>query len=217
MANLFFLYLRRGNNTMKKYSLIIIAILLFGSIKVEAQEEKEEKTGFKKENLFTGGGLSLGFGSNSFQAGASPFLGYSIASWVDAGITVNYNYASYRNFTSYDNKLRRSTYGAGAFTKIYPVNFLFIHAQFEHNFINEKYIYGGGTSEKFKTEANSLLLGAGYASGRYANSGQPFFYFSLLFDVLGNEYSPYTDGSGNIIPILRGGVQVPLFQGRNRY
>jgi hypothetical protein len=200
---------------MKKYSLILMAILITGSI--AAQEETLEKGGFKKENLFTGGGLSLGFANNSFQVGASPFLGYNLDSWIDAGITVNYNYSSYRNFSSYDDKLRRSTYGGGIFTKIYPVNFLFIHAQFEHNFINEKYIYGGTSpSEKFKTEANSFLVGAGYASGRYANSGQPFFYFSLLFDILGNEYSPYTDARGGIIPILRGGVQVPLFQGRNK-
>lgn len=202
---------------MKRYDLVIITILLIGSIKVNAQQEPLEKGGFKKENLFTGGGLSLGFGSNSFQAGLSPVLGYSIAPWVDVAATVNYNYSSFRNFT-YGDKLRRSTYGVGALTRIFPVNFLFIHAQFEHNFINEKIIYNNDNpSGKFKTEANSLLLGAGYATGRYPNSGQPFFYFSILFDILGNEYSPYTNIDGGIIPILRGGVQVPLFQGRNRY
>ncbi len=203
---------------MKKYILAITLILVIVSIKTSAQDETPKEGGFKKENLFTGGGLSLGFGSNSFQAGASPFLGYSIAPWVDAAITVNYNYSSYSNFLSYNDKLRRSTYGAGAFTRIYPVNFLFIHAQFEHNFINEKLIFSDNSqSEKNKVEANSLLLGAGFASGRYANSGQPFFYFSILFDVMDNEYSPYTNSGGGIIPILRGGVQVPLFQGRNRY
>jgi hypothetical protein len=190
----------------------LLTFLIFISLVAPAQDEKR---GFKAQNLFTGGGISLGFGSNTFQAGASPFLGYNIATWLDACVTANYNYTSYRDVFNLNDKLRRSTYGGGIFTRIYPVNFLFIHAQFEHNFINEKYIPGNnGASDKTKVEANSLLLGAGYASGRYPNSGQPFFYLSLLFDVLNNEFSPYTNSSGSIIPILRGGVQVPLFQKR---
>jgi hypothetical protein len=181
-----------------------------------AQEETPEEKGFKKENLFTGGSISLGFSNNTFQVGASPFFGYSIAPWVDAGITVNYNYVSYKSiYLNSDDKLRRSTYGGGLFTRIYPVNFIFIQGQFEHNFITEKYLPdNGGPTEKNKVEANSLLLGAGYASGRYPGSGRPFFYLSILFDVLDNEYSPYTRTGGGIIPIIRGGLQVPLFQGK---
>src|SRR5689334_9725943 len=121
---------------MKKIN-VLLAVLLFLSTVASAQEK-----GFRAENLFTGGGISLGFGSNTFQAGASPFLGYSLASWVDAGISANYNYTSYKDVFSFNDKLRRSTYGAGLFTKLYPVNFLFVHAQFEHNFITEKYIPG---------------------------------------------------------------------------
>lgn len=193
---------------MKKIN-VLPAILLLLAIGASAQK------GFKPENLFTGGGLSLGFGSNTFQAGASPFLGYSLAPWVDAGITLNYNYTSYKDVFYFDDKLRSSTYGGGLFTKLYPVNFLFVHAQFEHNFINQKYVPADNTAgSKNKFEANSLLLGAGYASGRFSNSGQPFFYISILFDVLDNEYSPYTNRGGGIIPIIRGGVQVPLFQNR---
>lgn len=185
-----------------------------------AQEEmEEERIGFKKENLFTGGGISLGFSGNVFQIGASPVLGYSIAPWVDAGITLNYNYVSFRDpFINYpDDKLRRSTYGGGVFSRLFPVNVIFAHIQFEHNFIAEKYIPGNGdASEKIKVEANSLLVGAGYASGRYPKSGQPFFYISLLFDVLNNDFSPYTSSTGGIRPIIRAGVQVPLFQGNRR-
>jgi hypothetical protein len=207
--------------TMKKISFLFGVIgLLFISISAIAQEEQiEVKRGFKKENLFTGGSISLGFSGNSFQAGASPFFGYNLASWVDAGITVNYNYASYRYVAIVDpnDKLRSSTYGGGAFARLYPISFAFVQAQFEHNFINQKLIPGNGTpSSKTSQEANSLLLGVGYATGRYPHSGQPFFYLSLLFDVLNNEYSPYVRNGGGIIPILRGGLQVPLFQGKNR-
>ena len=178
---------------------------------------QDKEGGFRPENLFTGGSISLGFGSNSFQIGGSPFLGYSLSSWIDAGIVANYNYNSFRTVYTNDDKLRSSTYGGGLFTRIYPINFLFVHAQFEHNFINEKYIpAGGGAAAKNKVEANSFLVGAGYATGRYPGSGQPFFYLSILFDVLNSEYSPYANASGSVRPILRGGVQVPLFQGKRR-
>ena len=198
-----------------RYLGILLIVLI--SLQSRAQDEQEKSSGFHKENLFTGGGISLGFSNNSFQAGASPVLGYNLASWVDAGVAVNYNYASFHDVNYVNDKLRESTYGGGIFAKLYPLPFLFIHSQFEHNFTTQKYLSGNGQpSEKNKVEANSLLLGLGYAGDRYANSGRPFFYISLLFDVLNNEFSPYSSSDGRILPILRGGVQVPLFQGKGR-
>ena len=192
----------------------LVACLLTSLVSV-GEDEPVETSGFMKERLFTGGGISLGFSGNSFQAGASPVLGYNLASWVDAGIAINYNYSSFRDVYTANDRLRESTYGGGVFGKFYPVRFLFIHTQFEHNFTTQKYLpVNGQAYEKNKVEANSLLLGIGYAGDRYPGSGRPFFYISLLFDVLNNEYSPYTRADGRIIPLLRGGVQVPLFQGR---
>jgi hypothetical protein len=190
--------------------LLLLSMMVAGAATF-AQEEIEEPRGFRKENLFTGGSISLGFGGNSFQAGANPMFGYSIANWVDAGVVVNFNYASFREVYSRNDKLRETTYGGGAFTRLYPVRFLFAQAQFEHNFINARYIRGSGLpDEKNKVEANSLLVGAGYTTDRFPGSGRPFFYLSLLFDVLDQENSPYTRVGGGIMPIFRAGVQVPL-------
>ncbi|MBK5272947.1 MAG: hypothetical protein JJE22_18255, partial [Bacteroidia bacterium] len=101
------------------------------------------------------------------------------------------------------------------FTKLYPVRFLFAQAQFEHNFIKQKYIPNIGSQQIYKTDVNSFLIGGGYTTARYAGSGQPFFYLAVLFDVSNNINSPYTDGNGRTIPIIRGGIQVPLFGGKN--
>jgi hypothetical protein len=60
------------------------------------------------------------------------------------------------------------------------------------------------------------LVGIGLATERYAGDGRPYFYLALLFDVLNNQYSPYLRSDGSIIPILRAGIHVPLFQGRGR-
>jgi hypothetical protein len=206
---------------MKKAMLIIFCIC-FAEVSVWAQDEEEreeKKGGFKKENLFTGGSISLAFYSNTFLVGGSPVFGYSLAKWVDLGVVANYNYTSYRDVTYYgsDDKLRQSVYGGGSFLRVYPVRFLFAQAQVEHNFINQKYIpAGGGASTSEKHGANSFLIGGGYTTNRYADSGQPFFYVAVLFDIANTAYSPYTDAYNRAIPIVRAGVQVPLFQGKGR-
>jgi len=179
-------------------------------------EEKEK--GFKKEKLFTGGSISLAFYNNTFLVGGSPVFGYSLTKWIDAGVVANYNYTSYRDYNYiFNDKLRQTVYGGGVFTKIYPVRFLFVQAQAEHNFINQKFIPDAGTTQSYKYDANSLLVGGGYTTGRQGYGGPPFFYLAILFDVSGNANSPYTDGFGRTIPIIRGGIQVPLFQGHNNY
>jgi hypothetical protein len=191
------------------------------SVCVNAQdtEEEETKKGFKKENLFTGGSISLAFYNNTFLVGGSPVLGYSITNWADLGIVVNYNYTSYRDYNYiFNDKLKQYVYGGGAFIKLYPVRFLFAQAQYEYNFIKQKYIPGSGTgtTQEYKAEAGSFLVGGGYTTGRYGRGGNPFFYLAVLFDISNNANSPYTDGYGRTIPIIRGGIQIPLFQGGGR-
>lgn len=200
---------------MKK--IILFLLLIAGSthfLLAQKKEKEEEKKGFKKENLFTGGSVSLAFYNNTFLVGASPVIGYSLANWVDAGLVVNYNYTSYRDVDVFNDRLRQKVYGGGAFLKLYPVRFLFAQAQAEHNFIHLKYIPpNNGSVSTSKDDANSLLIGGGYTTGRFGRGGGPFYYLAILFDVSGNQNSPYTDAYGRTIPIIRGGLQLPLFQG----
>jgi len=198
--------------------IIIVLFLTVSSTAIFAQKEKEEKeeTSFK-ENLFTGGSISLAFYNNTFLIGGSPVLGYSLTNWADAGIVVNYNYTSYRDYSGYgyNDKLHQTVYGGGGFVKIYPIRFLFAQAQFEHNFINQKYLPGNGdVVQRQKFEANSFLIGGGYTTGRQGKGGAPHYYLAVLFDISKSLNSPYTDGYGRTIPIVRGGVQIPLFQGK---
>jgi len=209
---------------MKRLLVLITLLCAATSIMFAQDEEKkkdEEKKGFKKENLFTGGSISLSFGTGSFLVGASPVFGYSVTNWIDAGVVVNYTYQFYRDVDYYgygtNDKIKQSIYGGGGFVKIYPVPFIFAQAQFEHNYVSQKYIHAnGGGTEKLNYDVNSMLVGAGYASGRYGAGGQPFFSVAVLFDVSGNRYSPYVSSGGNAVPIIRAGIQVPLFQGKNR-
>lgn len=189
--------------------------------------EPEEKF-FKLENLFTGGNVSLGFGGgsriNQFSAGVVPHFGYKFFNWLDAGISLNVNYNQFKDkMSSPTYKQNQTTFGPGVFTRIYPVNFIFAQAQFEHNFTTVKEGYSGYPRQKFKADASSLLVGAGYAQGRESGNNT-FFYLSLSVDVLKDINSPYVNVVYNSLtdryearmaPIFRAGMNVALFQ--NRY
>ena len=213
---------------MKKIMLLLCCMAVL-SIPGFSQDEEpaEEQKGFKKENLFTGGSISLSFFSGTTVLGASPHFGYRIARWLDGGIVFNINYTGVRDYIEFDDKVRQTTYGGGVFTRLYPVKFLFAQANLEHNFTKFKYIPAtNGTYSAFteNNDATSLLVGGGYTQGRDPSSGT-FFYLSVLFDVMRNENSPYVDVEYNpntgqksvrTVPIIRAGVNIGLFEGRSR-
>ena len=209
---------------MKKYVLLASMFLLITTTLL-AQDEEETK-GFKKENLFTGGSITVSFFNNQTILGANPVFGYKLADWVDAGLAFNFLYSGARDYSQFDDKIRQTVFGPGVFTRLYPVKFLFVQGQFEHNFSTLKYIYPGGSpTEKYKADASSLLLGGGFAQGRERGS-TTFYYISILFDVLKNINSPYVNVSYDpnnpsqqridMTPIIRAGINVGLFQGRYR-
>ncbi|MEI9946113.1 MAG: hypothetical protein WDN26_18060 [Chitinophagaceae bacterium] len=204
---------------MKKLVLIAFGLFFTAAIVSAQDEDDEKKGGFKKENLFTGGGVSLGLGFNSygntFSIGASPVFGYNITKWLDAGIVVNYIYSSYKNYPYEGYKVKISNYGGGVFTKIYPIRFIYLQAQYEHNFGRQKQTDEVGNSSTFKSGANSFLIGGGYASNRDPMDKRPFFYIGLMADVSGDVNSPYVNANGDAVPMIWTGLQIPLFQGRS--
>ncbi|MGG9961032.1 hypothetical protein [Ferruginibacter sp. SUN106] len=200
---------------MKK--IIFATLLLATAFTVKAQEkEKDEKTsGFKKENFFTGGSLTASFFSGGTALGVSPYFGYSLNRFIDVAASVNLNYTTQRDYNVYGDKVRQTVYGPGAFVRLYPVKFLFAQAQYEHNFIKFKYIplsNSGYTGTTSKIDANSMLVGGGFASGRQ-DVGDVYYYFSVLWDISKVAESPYIDGLGRNFPVVRAGLQIPLFQG----
>jgi len=198
---------------MKK---LITVIFLFCNVYCFAQEEDSEShKGFDATNLFTGGSVSLGLGfggyNKTFLVGINPHFGYTFAKWIDAAVVLNFQYSSAKDL--YDTKYRSTTYGPGVFTRIYPVRFLFVQAQPEYNFIKQKFIPVSGTSLKDNFRVTSLLLGAGYTSSR--SDKNSFTYLSILFDVLKDPYSPYVDGYGKMIPVIRAGINIGLNRKRS--
>jgi hypothetical protein len=178
----------------------------------------EGAKGFKKENIFIGGGISIGIASNTYQIGANPEIGYSVAQWLDAGLGFNLNYASQRadpNYYYNDNVRYHSfNYGGGPFVRLFPIRFLFIQGQLEENWIkvNAK-DYNTGITREPTYQSTSFIAGIGYAQRIV---GQSSFYTMLGTDLMRDPNSPYRDYNNAAIPIIRAGFNFYLRPSRRK-
>ena len=169
--------------------------------------------GFKKENLFMGGTVALGFGSYSFNIGATPEIGYSVKKWLDLGASLNLNYSSQTYNNGYTNvNYKNFNYGGGVFARAWALPFLFFQVQPEVNWIQSSVNSGGGTNSG-TFASNSLLAGVGYG-GRLIGSHYSF--ISLMVDVLNDVNSPYRDYYGNALPVFRAGFGFYLHPSKRR-
>ena len=199
---------------MKK-ELVSIALLLMLTATSFAQEETidEKEPFFKKENLFTGGTLNIGFGNNSTSLGASPYFGYSLNKFMDVAASVGINYFTQRTDTgTLTNKLRQTIFTPGAFIRVFPVKFLFAQLHYEKNIINYNYLPAYGFKERLSLEADCWLGGLGISNGRNFNYQKSYYYFSVLWDLGDDFYSPYKDYLRRNVPIIRAGYHIALFQ-----
>jgi hypothetical protein len=169
--------------------------------------DDENNGGFRKDHVFIGGALSLGFGSGSFNIGGTPEVGYSVAQWLDAGVVFNINYFTQTYYDYYgpgqNFKVSNFNYGGGVFMRAYPIPFLFFQIQPEYNWIS----YNDDINGKSTYSAGSLIGAIGYGQRIV---GQGSYFFSIGLDLLRNKYSPYLDGYGNPYPIIRGGFDIYL-------
>jgi hypothetical protein len=184
---------------------LITCFVLFLSAGLFAQDRNENnaepKSGFRKENIFLGTGLNLGFANRSFNVGLNPEIGYSLTNWLDGGVSLNINYFS-QGASDYDpTRYRNFNYGGGPFFRIWPLSFLHLQVQPEFNWINSSQ-KTGTTTATYNYNAGSLLLGVGYGSRII---GSQYQYITLMIDVLQNANSPYRDRYNDPLPVFRAG------------
>jgi hypothetical protein len=173
---------------------------------------------FRKDNIFIGGsiGLSIGGWNGGFNIGANPEIGYSITNWLDAGVSTNINYFSFRAENNNGIRQRSTTLGGGVFARIYPIRNFFFQVLPEYNRINTTLTDMNANPHidyKFRQQAPSLLAGIGY--GQRVIGGSSFFTV-LMFDLGNNTESPYLDSYGSKLPILRTGFNFYLRPKRQR-
>lgn len=198
---------------MSPKKLLLSITLLFSFLISDAQSKDTNGSGIYLDDLFTGGTANMSFGENSATVGISPCFGISLTKNVEVAVNVNVNYATQRNILYVGDKLRQKVFGPGAFIRLFPAKFLFLQAHYERNIMQTKYY--GITNESYSNSANSLLVGAGIASGKNYPEKKSYYYFSVLWDVLKSTNSPYLDNTKTPVPIIRAGYNISLFN--NRY
>lgn len=196
---------------MKKLCIAFCMLALTVSSFAQNENEEEKSHKFRKDNIFLGGAIGLGLSSGGFSAGANPEIGYTIAQWLDGGISTNFNYYSYSPEYNGGVRQRSFNYGAGIFARVFPIKSVFLQVLPEYNRINTNLRYASGQEITYKQEAPSLLLGIGYTSREVGRSS---FFTVLMFDAGNNENSPYIGHSGTKLPILRTGFNFYLRPGR---
>ncbi len=210
----------------KNVLLILVACMVISGLnaqerrktsKERAEEENVDKelVGFNPNKLFLGSGLNLGFGGgqdfSSFSLGLNPEIGYSLAKWLDVGVSININYFTFNEANI--SKQKSFNYGGGTFVRIYPISDFFIQALPEYNRINTKLnIEGDPVTYRIKQNAFSTLVGIGYGK-RFI--GESSFYTAILFDLSNSPNSPYVQNSVNgnstvKVPVIRAGFNFYL-------
>ena len=189
--------------------LITMALLV---IQMNGIGQNKTVTTFSELNpqpVYIGGGIVLGGGSGSFQIGLNPELVKTYNEYIDLGAAVNVYYASYRTISSDNNeyKLTNTQLGLGAFVRAWPLEAFFLQLQPEYNWtFSSGNNYTQGTSGRSQVSAPSLLAGIGYGQ-RYENG---FSYFSIMYDLIDAQQSPYRMGQASPQPIFRAGFGIPL-------
>lgn len=193
---------------MKNCKILMLPVLLCLCLCGRAQEEGNGGGGFKRENIFLGTSLNLGLANHSFNIGLNPEVGYSVAKWLDAGLSFNVNYFTQSASDISVYRYRNFNLGGGPFLRVWPVSFLHLQVQPEFNWTssNVKNMQSNqeGTNHY---STGSLLVGVGYGTRLI---GQQYSYFTLMIDVLQNFNSPYRDQYNDPVPVFRAGFGIYL-------
>ncbi len=200
---------------MKKKLIYLMLFVLSNSIILNAQEVVKTMPSMNVNPLFIGGNLVIGGGAGSFQLGLNPEIYKRVNDYVDIGAATNLFFQSFNPTIS--NGLpgissRSFQLGAGAFTRIWPIEKFFIQVQPEYNYTWSRFKDRGteginaGASRSISFGAESLLAGIGYGS----RSENGMTYFSVMIDLLKNTNSPYRDSYNRANPIIRAGFAFPI-------
>ena len=200
---------------MKKKLLYLILFTLSNTNIVNAQEVVRTMPSMNANPIFVGGNLVIGGGSGSFQIGINPEMYKRVNDYIDIGAATNLFFQFYNPTLSnglMGNSSRSFQLGAGAFSRIWPLENFFLQIQPEYNYTWSRFKdrstegVNAGASRSIRFGAESLLAGIGY--GNRTENGMT--YFSLMIDLLKNPNSPYRDGYNRADPIIRAGVAFPI-------
>ncbi len=165
----------------------VLSVFLFSAIALNAQVENNYQNE-KSSNWTFGGGLGVGFGSNSyFNLQFAPRVGYKLTNDFEVGFMGNISWQTSDFYKS-------SMFGFGPFANYYFGRSFFISGNLQHFFVNyEDKFY----DFKNNQQETALYLGGGYMQQIGNNS---FLQLGVMYNVLYNENRSVF--SGGLIPTV---------------
>ena len=161
----------------------------------EPQARSNSRSSAFENRFFTGGDFGLQFGSQTYIQ-IAPMVGYRVTEQFSTGVTAKYIYYSIKDDNAgFDYKT--NIYGGGIFTRYNVLEEIFLHAEFEALSMEVPI----SVYEINRRIVSGLFLGAGYRQfiGDYSSLN-----LMILFDVIEDKYSPYTN------PQIRIGIDFGL-------
>lgn len=178
-----------------------------------ARANTAARTGFDPDRLVYGGGISLGFGSNSyyggnsFLIGASPTVGYRFTDAFMAGVGVGYTYQSvskglYNPQTGQTSAARYHWVYPNVWARLGLFDNVFVGGEYAYNVLSYNYLQydpsgsGNVVNGRATTNVSSLLLGGGL---RQRISDRSSLLLGIYYNVLGKDNDPFNPYPGNLV------------------
>lgn len=171
----------------------LVLVLMLASAQLLAQDDPGGK-GFQKSNLFVGGNVGLGFGDFTY-INFSPHLGYHFNRYIAAGVGINGEYQSVKDYSPTSgtlySKTKQTMLGLYTFGRVYPIRNLMIQVQPEANYLfGNITFYDVNPAQSYKMNTQlvpSMLIGGGLV---LPSPGGEFI-GAVFYDILQNVNSPY--------------------------
>lgn len=180
---------------MKTLQFLFISACLFGFLQVQGQH-----SGFDKKKLSLGGNLQLSFSSYSTVIGGSPIISYNFTDRLIGGVGITYTYYQWKEPNGFTYK--DQMWGGHVFGQFMLTESLFLASEFHS--LNMKVPDYDPISEQVQEKRSFVHLfyvGGGYRSRIGGNS---FVFASVLYDLIQDPYSPYSN------PYVRVGFMIGL-------
>lgn len=142
--------------------------------------EKKRRHGNK---IFYGGSIGASFGSYT-KLSIAPLIGYKVTPKLAAGVEILYEYVK---DTRYTTDIESHNYGGSIFTRYKFIPSIYAHA--EYKIMN--YDLSDYPDESSRETVPFLFLGGGVSQPVGKNT---WINFQVLFDVLQDDNSPYSEG-----------------------
>ena len=164
---------------------MLFALLFSSRLHAQARDISssitDKKSKFDWDKVVVGGGFGASFGTIT-NIDLSPSIGYKVKDFWLAGVGTRYVYFSDKRFNP---AFTTNIYGGGPFTQLYFLESFLVHSEYE--FLNVEQL----DSFEERTFIQSWLVGGGYRSS--IGGGNSFASFIVLFDLIQDANSPYTN------------------------